>query len=87
MTRGGQVAVWVPDFFLAAADIVSLLVFWLSCQLTAYLCDRCLDGKGTIDPGPISAYAGSMDFWYAALPWYLLWKLEMSSRVNSFIGT
>lgn len=89
-TRRDQIAIWVPVFFLATAVIISLFIFWFSCQPIAYLWDRRLDGKCTIDPGPISTYAGSwsvvLDFWYAAFPWFLLWKINMPRREKTLIA-
>lgn len=89
-TRRYEIAIWVPDFFLATAVIASLFVFWFSCRPVAYLWDRRLDGKCTIDPGPISTYAGSwsvvLDFWYAAFPWYFLWKINMPKREKVIIA-
>lgn len=90
-TRRDKIAIWVPAFFLATGVVASLFVFWFSCQPTAYLWDRRLDGECTVDPGPISTYAGSwsviLDFWYAAFPWYLLWKLQMPQREKWIIAS
>lgn len=90
-TRRDKVAIWVPDFFLGTAVVASLFVFWFSCQPTAYLWDRRLDGECTIDPGPISMYAGSwsviLDFWYAAFPWWMLWKIQMPRRDKVIIAS
>jgi glucan phosphoethanolaminetransferase (alkaline phosphatase superfamily) len=89
--RRDRVAIWVPDFFLATAVVASLFVFWFSCQPTQYLWDRRLEGECTIDPGPISMYAGSwsviLDFWYAAFPWWMLWKIQMPKRDKVIIAT
>ncbi|ETS73764.1 hypothetical protein PFICI_14710 [Pestalotiopsis fici W106-1] len=89
-TRRDQVAIWVPNFFLATAIVASLFVFWFSCVPVAYLWDRRLDGTCPIDPGHISTYAGCwsviVDFFYAAFPWWLLWNLNMPRREKMIIG-
>jgi hypothetical protein len=89
-TRRSQIAIWVPDFFLATSVIASLFVFWFSCRPVAYLWDRRLDGQCTIDPGPIATYAGTwsvvLDLWYAAFPWFLLWKLNMPRKEKWLIA-
>lgn len=89
-TRRDQIAIWVPDFFLATAVVASLFVFWFSCVPVAYLWDRRLDGSCPINPAAISTYAGCwsviIDFFYAAFPWWLLWNLNMPRREKLIIG-
>jgi hypothetical protein len=89
--RRDQIAIWIPNFFLSSAVVISLFVFWFSCEPRQYLWDRRLDGSCPIDPGPISMYAGSwsviVDFWYAAFPWLLLWNVQMPRREKIIIAT
>ncbi|KAL6880043.1 hypothetical protein HDV57DRAFT_104172 [Trichoderma longibrachiatum] len=90
--RRSHIIIWVPNGFLATGIVASLFVFWFSCQPTAYLWDRRIPGgKCTIDPGPISMYAGAwsvtVDFWYAVFPWYLLWNIQMPKREKRVIAT
>lgn len=89
--RGHKLAILIPLGFLAAAVVVSLLVFWFSCTPTRYLWDRTIKGGHcTIDPGPIATIAGAasviLDFWYAGFPWYMLWPLQMPPREKLLIG-
>ncbi|KAH0493329.1 hypothetical protein TgHK011_000003 [Trichoderma gracile] len=90
--RRNHIIIWVPNGFLATGIVASLFVFWFSCHPTAYLWDRRISGgKCTIDPGPISMYAGAwsvmVDFWYAAFPWYILWNIQMPKREKRVIAT
>ncbi|KAH8169992.1 hypothetical protein LIA77_10536 [Sarocladium implicatum] len=89
--RRDQIAIWIPNFFLSSAVVISLFVFWFSCEPRQYLWDRRLGGSCPIDPGPISMYAGSwsviVDFWYAAFPWLLLWNVQMPRREKFIIAT
>ncbi|KAI1424602.1 hypothetical protein F5Y12DRAFT_751742 [Xylaria sp. FL1777] len=36
-SRGHKIAIWIPVFAFSLLVIVSTLVFWFSCQPTAYL--------------------------------------------------
>ncbi|KAK1240372.1 hypothetical protein MKX07_004400 [Trichoderma sp. CBMAI-0711] len=90
--RRNHIIIWVPNGFLATGIVASLFVFWFSCQPTNYLWDRRIPGgKCTIDPGPISMYAGAwsvtVDLWYAAFPWYLLWNIQMPKREKRVIAS
>ncbi|KAI0144481.1 hypothetical protein GGR57DRAFT_517962 [Xylariaceae sp. FL1272] len=89
--RAHTVAILVPIAIFSLLVVISLFVFWFSCQPTEYLWDRRIDGECIIDPGPVSTFAGALsvavDFWYAGFPWYLLWKLRMPQREKIVIAS
>ncbi|KAI1262796.1 hypothetical protein F5Y18DRAFT_396320 [Xylariaceae sp. FL1019] len=89
--RAHTIAIMVPIAIFSLLVVISLFVFWFSCQPTEYLWDRRIDGKCPINPAPVSVLAGSLsvavDFWYAGFPWYLLWNLRMPQREKIVIAS
>ncbi len=77
VTRWGhKVAIWTPVFIFSFFAMVSTFVLWFSCQPTAYLWNRRINGRCDVDPGPTAVLAGALsvfvDLWYSGFPWYLL---------------
>ncbi|KAI1495945.1 hypothetical protein F5X99DRAFT_422513 [Biscogniauxia marginata] len=74
----GVIAIWVPAVIFGIPAAVSLL-------------DHRIDSHCNIDPRRISVHEGAcsvvIEFWYAGLPWYLLWKLSMPRREKLVIAS
>ncbi|KAI1291282.1 hypothetical protein F5Y03DRAFT_403471 [Xylaria venustula] len=89
--REHQVAIWTPAFAFSLLVMVSLLVLWFSCEPTAYLWDRRIDGHCDVNPGPAAILAGAfsvfVDLWYVGFPWYMLYSVNMSPKEKGIIAS
>ncbi|KAI0908339.1 hypothetical protein F4823DRAFT_625657 [Ustulina deusta] len=92
VTRWGhKVAIWTPVFIFSLFAMVSTFVLWFSCQPTAYLWNRRINGRCDVDPGPTAVLAGALsvfvDLWYSGFPWYLLYSINMPLKEKVTIGS
>ncbi|KAK1973974.1 hypothetical protein LZ30DRAFT_609350 [Colletotrichum cereale] len=90
-TRMHKIVVLGPVIILFLFASSSLLVFWFSCTPIEFLWNRFIPGGAChIDPGPISTAAGAwsvvVDFWYAIMPWAVLWNVQMPKREKMLIN-
>ncbi|KAI0522291.1 hypothetical protein F5B22DRAFT_660609 [Xylaria bambusicola] len=90
-SRTHKVAIWKPALAFSLIVMISIIVFWFSCQPTAYLWDRRIDGRCDIDPGPAAVLAGAssvfVDLWYSGFPWYLLYTINMPLKEKLVVGS
>ncbi|KAK7756019.1 hypothetical protein SLS62_001962 [Diatrype stigma] len=98
-TRRQRVAIWAPVLVLAVLTPVVVIVsnalatVWVSCTpIEAAWNPSIVGGTCNLDlQGGLAIVAGGwtviVDLWYAAVPWYLLWKLQMPRREKILIGS
>ncbi|KAI1359113.1 hypothetical protein F5Y08DRAFT_320355 [Xylaria arbuscula] len=90
-SRAHKAAIWTPAFAFSLVVMVSVIVFWFSCEPTEYLWDRSIDGSCDIEPGSAAVLAGALsvfvDLWYTGFPWYLLYMIKMPLREKIVVGS
>lgn len=70
-----------------------MVAVWASCSPVQFAWDPSIE-DGTCNlmlQGALAIVTGGwtviVDLWYAAMPWYLLWKLQMPRREKILIGS
>lgn len=91
-TRAQLWAIWLPIGVLAVITPITIVMLWVSCSPVAYAWDLSIPG-GSCNlelQGGLALIAGGwsvlVDLWYAAFPWWLLWRLSMPKGEKVLIG-
>uniref|UniRef100_A0A8H7TN64 Rhodopsin domain-containing protein n=1 Tax=Bionectria ochroleuca TaxID=29856 RepID=A0A8H7TN64_BIOOC len=85
-----KTSIWMTLVLLAIASLLSTFVFWFQCSPPRAMWDRTLPGaKCEVPQLPFFYFLGATcafaDLFFALVPWWFMWNLQMNKREKLII--
>ncbi|CAI6099652.1 unnamed protein product [Clonostachys chloroleuca] len=84
-----KTSIWMTLVLLAIASLLSTFVFWFQCSPPRAMWDRTLPGakceEKSIESNKPTATCAFADLFFALVPWWFMWNLQMNKREKLII--
>ncbi|KAJ5112137.1 hypothetical protein N7532_000182 [Penicillium argentinense] len=85
-----RISIWISMVSLSIVSVMTAIIFWIQRLPSESIYDPRVPGRTIVSVTPVAVLLGSwcaaVDFYFAALPWVFIWKLNMKFKEKMSIA-